>query len=437
MVSQALKRVERERSALRGWWARERLTGTTLFLFSVRWAAWAVAAVIVILDVLPATNVDREPVLLIGTFATTAAFTLYLPLLRPRVRDVIARSRVAIDDILVLSLLDVALALGIVFLSGGWDSPYYLYALVALLVPASILERRLNLMLIAAFVASYALIVAAAGQGVDGPWRNRELNNFVVFLALPFVIAIIIQFFGWMARQLAEQRAQLERTLDENVRLQAEREELAAQEERNRLAREIHDGVAQSVYMLSLSLETAAAETEDREVSERLRELVALAKQTLLEVRHYIFDLKPLLEGQTGVASALRNQARELAAVSGLRATVDVVGTEVALPLPMRAAMYRIAQEALANVYRHAQASTASMRLEYAPGSVTLVVEDDGVGLGHGVGPGNDVGLGNVSEGGRGIQNMRQRAADLGGTLDIKSTASGTVVRLSFHLEEA
>ena len=77
MVSQALNRVERERTALRGWWARERLTGTTLFLFSVRWAAWAVAAVIVILDVLPRTNVDREPALLIATFATTAAFTLY------------------------------------------------------------------------------------------------------------------------------------------------------------------------------------------------------------------------------------------------------------------------------------------------------------------------------------------------------------------------
>ena len=325
----------------------------------------------------------------------------------------------------MLSLLDVALALGIVFLSGGWDSPYYLYALVSVLVPASLLERRLNLMLIAAFVASYALIVATAGQGVDGPWRNRELNNYVVFLALPFVIAIIIQFFGWMARQLVEQRAQLERTLDENVRLQAEREALAAQEERNRIASEIHDGVAQSVYMLSLSLETAATETEDHEVSERLADLVALAKQTLLEVRHYIFDLKPLLEGQSGVASALRNQARELTAVSGLPAKVDVVGTEVELPLPMRAAIYRVAQEALANVYRHAQASAASMRLEYAPGSVTLVVEDDGVGLAQ------------ASEGGRGIQNMRRRAADLGGTFDIDSTASGTVVRLSFPLENA
>ena len=71
------------------------------------------------------------------------------------------------------------------------------------------------------------------------------------------------------------------------------------------------------------------------------------------------------------------------------------------------------------------------MRLEYTPGSVTLVVEDDGLGLGQGVA------LGNVSEGGRGIQNMRQRAADLGGTLDIESTASGTAVRLSLRVEEA
>ncbi len=78
MVSQALNRVERERTALRGWWARERLTGTTLFLFSVRWAAWAVAAVIVILDVLPRTNVDREPVLLIGSFATWGSLLVHV-----------------------------------------------------------------------------------------------------------------------------------------------------------------------------------------------------------------------------------------------------------------------------------------------------------------------------------------------------------------------
>ena len=425
MAAQALDWVRRERSALRGWWARERLTGTTLFLFTVRWVAWSVAAVIVMLDVLPRTNVDREPVLLIGTFAATAAFTLYLPLLRPRVRELLGGAGFAVNDILVLSLLDVGLSLTIVFLSGGWDSPYYLYALVSLLIPASILERRWNLLLIGGFVAAYALIVAAAGDGVDGPWRDRELNNYVVFLALPFVLAIIIQFFGWMARELVDQRGELEAALAENVRLQEEREQLAAQEERSRIAREIHDGIAQSIYMLSLSLETAVDEVDDEAVNERLRRLVTIAKQTLLEVRHYIFDLKPLLEGQTGVSAALRNQARELTAVSELPVSVDVIGEEVELPLAMRAAVYRIAQEALSNVYRHAGASGVSIRLQYDGTNVTLAIEDDGVGIGD---PG---------EGGRGLRNMRQRAEALAGTFEIESTAGGTAVRVALPLEDA
>ncbi len=169
MFAETLGKARGARLELRSWWARERLTGVASYLFAVRWVAWVVAAVIVFLDILPETNVHREPELLVGTFVLNGAATLYLPLLRPRTRDTLRRwvGR-DVDDILVIGLLDVMLALGIVYLSGGWDSPYYLFAVASLLVPASTLDLRSNAVLALGFVGAYTLVVATAGEGV-GP----------------------------------------------------------------------------------------------------------------------------------------------------------------------------------------------------------------------------------------------------------------------------
>jgi signal transduction histidine kinase len=385
-----------------------------------------VAAAIVVLDVVPKANVEREPILIFGTLAQNAVATLYIPLLRPRVRELIGRSVGRVDDILVLSLLDVTLALAMLFLSGGWDSPYYLYAVASLLVPSSILGLRSNLVLTGAFVAGYVLSVSLSGRGVDGPWHGRELNNFVVFVTLPFIVTIVVQFFGWMSRELAAQRETARQALDDNLRLQREREQLAAEQERMRLAREIHDGIGQSIYMLSLNLEAAAdAAGGQAGMSERLQRLVVLAKQILLEVRHYIFDLKPLLDGEAGVASALRSQVREFSAVAGLPVSLEVTGAEPSLSVPRAAALYRIAQEALANVFRHAQAREAYLRLVFDEQFVTLEVRDNGVGLPP------------ASEGGHGLRNIRQRVEDLGGTFTIESApGQGTIVRAALPTEE-
>ncbi len=428
MAVRTAEKAREARQELRRWWARERPAGIVLFLFAVRWATWAVAALIVVLDVVPEANVRREPFLLFGTFVQTAVATFYLPLFRARVRDAISRlAGPGIDDIVVVGVLDMALALGFVFLSGGWDSPYYLFAVASLLVPSSILGLRNNLGLTTAFVAAYVLILSTAGEGVDGPWHGRELNNFMVFLAMPFLVAVVVQFFGWMSRQLDAERETARQALEENIRLQEEREELAAQQERGRIAREIHDGIGQSIYMLSLNLEAAAeAAGGEPALSERLGRLVALAKQTLLEVRHYIFDLKPLLEGEAGVAVVLQNQVREVATVSGLPIAMDVVGQERELPAAQSAALYRIVQEALANVYRHAQASEARVHLAFDEQTVTLQVRDDGVGLRP------------ESAGGRGLGHIRQRVEDLGGTFEIESApGEGTVVRATLPKEES
>ena len=374
---------------------------------------------IVALGILPETNVHREPVLLFVTLGENAMATLYTPLVRPRVRNLLQKWAAGANDILVVSLIDVSIALVIVGLSGGWDSPYYLYAVASLLVPSSLLGLFGNLALASSFGGAYVLSLIVGGEGTGRLWLQSELNNFVVFLAMPFLVAIVVQFFGWLGRQLAAERERAEQALEDNIRLQREREELVAQEERGRIAREIHDGIAQSVYMLSLNLETAVEMATDEPVlGQRLAKLVALAKQTLLEVRHYIFDLKPLLSGDASLAAALESQIREFTTVSGLPVTLEVVGRPRELSVAAGTALYRIGQEALANAFRHAKASEIGVRLTFAEDSVSLEVRDNGVGF---------------SEGymfGRGLANIRQRAEELGGEVSVESAAGeGTLVR--------
>jgi signal transduction histidine kinase len=315
-----------------------------------------------------------------------------------------------VNDLLVMSLADLSLALAVVHLSGGWDSPYYLYAVSALLIPSSLLGLVPNLVLAVGFDIAYLIVLATSGDGTDGPWLHGEVNNFVVFLAVPILVAIVVQFFGWIGRQLNEEREIARAALEENIRLQQEREELAAEHERNRIAREIHDGIAQSIYMLSLNLEAAAdATANEPALSQRLHQLVSLSKQALLEVRHYIFDLKPLLSGDTTLAGALQSQIREFTAVSGLPVDLDVQGRDRALAPAVTTALYRVAQESLANVFRHARATEASVTLRMDARSVTLEVCDNGAGFHPRQGEG------------RGLANMRQRMEELAGDLRVES----------------
>jgi two-component system sensor histidine kinase DegS len=249
----------------------------------------------------------------------------------------------------------------------------------------------------------------------------------VVFVAIPFFVAIIVQFFGWLGRGLAEERERAQQALEERVRLQEERERLVAEQERSRIAREIHDGVAQSIYMLSLNLETAAEmAASEPDLGQRLTRLVTLAKQALLEVRHYIFDLKPLLRGDASLAESLQSQVREFTAVSGLEVELTAVGQEPRLPTATTTALYRIAQEALANAYRHAGASRIGIRLVFEERSVRLEVFDDGIGF---AGDGGS---------GRGLRNIRQRAEEIGGELAVKSVpGEGTSVTAVLPTGEA
>jgi signal transduction histidine kinase len=405
---------------------REGLTGVLAFLFAVRWGAWAIALVLVAFGDLPYDNTRHEPLLLGLTFAQILAATLYVPLLRPLVRKAMGPRWGPSDDLIALGLVDVAVVLAVLYFSGGWRTPYYHYAVSSLLVPAFLLDWRRAAVLLLGFFGAYLAVISTAGQGTDGPWLHEDVSSLAGILMTPLLVVVVVQYLSALTRRLTEQRERAEQALAENVRLQKEHEELAAQEERSRIAREIHDGIAQSIYMLTLNLEKAAeVASGDQKLRERLGKLVGLAKETLLEVRHYIFDLKPLLSGDVGLTSTIQGQIREFSTVSGLPVRLEVEGEERKVPLAVGSSLYRIAQEALANVYRHAGASTIDVHLAFCADSVSLEVRDNGCGFS----------INSASTSGRGLRNIHQRAGELGGHVDIASAqGQGTSVRVTLPI---
>lgn len=204
----------------------------------------------------------------------------------------------------------------------------------------------------------------------------------------------------------------------ERARLFARSIQLGAVEERNRLAREIHDTLAQGLTAITLQLESADLQLESNPDPDRVRQAVkhalGLAQANLEEARRSVLDLRAApLEGRT-LAEALAALAAETERRSAppLRVRFEATGGSRPLPVRLEAGLYRIAQEALTNVARHARARNAAVQLVTTPDQVQLTVEDDGRGF-------------NVDRVPRqrfGLVGLNERVRLLGGTLRLEST---------------
>jgi two-component system NarL family sensor kinase len=202
----------------------------------------------------------------------------------------------------------------------------------------------------------------------------------------------------------------------ERARLFQKQVAFGAAEERNRLAREIHDTLAQGLTAIALQLETADALLETGAPPERARQTVAqalgLARANLEEARRSVLDLRAApLEGRT-LAEALKALADEGSKKSTAPVRFTATGSSQSLPQRVEAGLYRIAQEALTNAVRHAGARHIRLVLAIETGEVTLTVEDDGQGFDAARIPPDRYGLVGLNE----------RARLLGGTLDLQSS---------------
>jgi PAS domain S-box-containing protein len=236
--------------------------------------------------------------------------------------------------------------------------------------------------------------------------RDRLIGVLVVDGERPGQFDLRAAQLGWA---LANQAA----VAIENARLYDQGREMAAFEERQRLARELHDSVTQSLYtasMLGLALPTAWDRDPDqaRKMLVHLRDVTASA---LAELRTLLIELRPSVALQVELGELVRQLARALRSRIELPIDVDVEGTAV-LPAEVQVTFYRLAQAALGNIARHAATARVGVTLRCTPESVTMVIADDG--------PGFDVG--EVARNGRtGLDVMRERAVAVGASLDIES----------------
>ncbi len=217
----------------------------------------------------------------------------------------------------------------------------------------------------------------------------------------------------------------------ERARLFEQSMEFGALEERNRLAREIHDTLAQGLAGITLQLETADALLEAGANPERVRATVqqalSLARKNLEEARRSVLDLRASsLEGRT-LPEALQLLAESIRARGGLRVKCEFSGINQPISSRIETGLYRIAQEALENVLRHAGARTAWLELTITPEQASLAIRDDGHGFD----------LDQIPPGHFGLVGLSERVHLLGGSYSLQSApGSGTMIQVHIPMAE-
>jgi len=204
----------------------------------------------------------------------------------------------------------------------------------------------------------------------------------------------------------------------------------AQEEERRKIARELHDGPAQSLanIVMRLSLIERLWEQDQEWVKREISALTSMVRDNITEVRRVIFDLRPMALDDLGLVPAMRRYLADYRDKHGLDVHFLFFGEERRLPLPVEVALFRLTQEALSNVRKHAEVDEAVVKLEITPRMATIVIKDDGRGF--------DVAR--ASEKGRyGLLGMRERVELFNGELTIKSRLGhGTQVIISIPVGE-
>jgi len=224
-----------------------------------------------------------------------------------------------------------------------------------------------------------------------------------------------------LARLIAERAA----IAIEHTRLHERQEEIAVLEERQRLARDLHDSVSQSIYGVTTFAEAAVRRLDTGDISgaaDHLRELRDTALEALREMRLLLFELRPPDIAEQGLVVMLRARLTAVEGRAGLHTKLEAGDVE-RLPLTIEEGLYRVAQEALNNSLKHARASRIVARISRSASGVTLELSDDGVGF--------DLKAGR-SKAGLGLRGMEERVARMNGTLSIETRPGhGTRVRVA------
>jgi signal transduction histidine kinase len=249
-----------------------------------------------------------------------------------------------------------------------------------------------------------------------GPWWTAARTAWVLGTAVGVLLLVLLGLFS-LARQRLRQQA-LER-------MKAETEFAAIFNERNRIARELHDTLAQGLGSISLHLDVAKEQRERApEQAARHLDIAHLtAQESLTEVRNSISNMRSHILENATLAEAVQQILRKLTEDTETQERFTVTGTPRRLAAGIENNLLRLAQEAIGNAVKHAKAKTISVTLAYEPARASLIVRDDGTGFDpEHLPPGNHFGL----------IGQRERTLQMGGTLEVKSTPGcGTEVSAS------
>jgi signal transduction histidine kinase len=305
-------------------------------------------------------------------------------------------------------------------------------------IASAMAARAIPVRIGAAFLLAAIGFAALVLAHVIGPFAHQRSWSGVGVNAVPFAGMVLLVLVAWRIRVGQEQSARLLALMETTRSAELRSATLA---ERQRVAREMHDVLAHSLSGLVLQLEAArllAASTPETaspyRADDRLAGVIdralALGKAGLAEARQAIETLR---DDELPGPERLRALAEGFAADTGIPCQVDITGQASEISSAVKLTLYRVAQEALTNIRKHARAERAHIQLNYDPQSVSLSIEDTGADVPT---PQDDATAAPVSKagpgpgGGYGLTGMRERAELLGGTLTAGRTGNGFRVTL-------
>lgn len=290
------------------------------------------------------------------------------------------------------------------------------------------------------YLGVLATALATVDAYIGGP---LTLAPGPLLLRLSFVVTIVVMVvvfshLGEVTEQRSAEREQMVRRLRETIReneglhaqLLVQAREAGVLDERRRIAREIHDTLAQGFVGIITQLQSAERADEAGEWRPRVDNALRLARENLTEARRSVDALGPAPLESAALPEALSDLAARWSRLYGVRADFTATGEARPLRDEVEAALLRMVQEALANVAKHARAERVGVTLSYMEDVVALDVRDDGVGFEPELCPSPRLdGASDHARGGFGLTSMRQRVSGLSGTLEIESeSGAGTAI---------
>ena len=291
----------------------------------------------------------------------------------------------------------------------------------------------------------YTFHVRAANG--DGVWNNDGVSLRITILP-PWwatwwayllygvgAIGLVAGVSYWRNRRYREKFATQQKLLDQEHQLRSLLEQLDViqEEDRRRIAHEMHDGLAQT--LASLRLRSRVWHTLLNKAPDQLPaefdSLAQILDDSIQDIRRSIFALRPITLDEQGLFPALKTLAKEIGSGYGFEIAVDILCSEQVIHRSLEHPLFRMTQELLHNVGQHAHATHARLELSCAPRAVRLVVSDDGVGIDPDRQEADSTLL---AKSGLGLRQMRERVQILGGSMQIESSPTGTRVSIELPL---